>query len=141
MEGAARSGFGRFVSRRVGVLLARNTLVSCIVFAFDLALLWLMVQAAGLDTLLAAALAFIAANAVHYAFGRTWIFKGTERGVASGFVYFLINAVIGLVLTMALFAAFLEFTSINYLVARTIVSLIAGLAVFYLNAALNFRSL
>ena len=140
MAEAAPAGLGRFVSRHVGVLLARNTVVSCLVFVFDLALLWVLVQAGELDALLAAALAFVAANAVHYAFGRTWIFKGTERGVASGFLYFLINAVIGLVLTMALFAAFLEFTSINYLVARTIVSLIAGLAVFYLNATLNFRS-
>lgn len=140
MAGAPPAGLGRFVSRHVGVLLARNTVVSCLVFAFDLALLGVLVQLGGLDTLLAAALAFIAANAVHYAFGRAWIFRGTERGVASGFIYFLINAVIGLVLTMALFAAFLEFTSINYLVARTIVSVVAGLAVFYLNATLNFRS-
>lgn len=140
MTGAARAGLGRFVSRNVGVLLARNTVVSCGVFALDLALLWVLVQVGGMNTLLAAALAFIAANGLHYVFGRTWIFRGTDRGVGAGLLYFLINAAIGLVVTMALYAAILEFTPIHYLVARVIVSVVGGLTVFYLNATLNFRS-
>ena len=140
MTGAANAGLGRFVSRHVGVLLARNTVVSCVVFALDLGLLWLLVQTGGMDTLLAAAVAFIAANGLHYVLGRTWIFRGTERGVGAGLFYFLINAGIGLVVTMALYAAILEFTSIHYLVARVIVSVVGGLTVFYLNATLNFRS-
>ncbi|HEY0325760.1 MAG TPA: GtrA family protein, partial [Allosphingosinicella sp.] len=98
------------------------------------------VQAGGMDTLLAAAVAFIAANGLHYILGRTWIFRGTERGVGAGLFYFLINAGIGLVVTMALYAAILEFTSIHYLMARVIVSVVGGLTVFYLNATLNFRS-
>ena len=140
MTGAARAGLGRFMSRHVGVLLARNTVVSCGIFALDLALLWVLVQAGGMDTLLAAAIAFIAANGLHYVFGRTWIFQGTERSVGAGFVYFLINAGIGLAVTMALYTAILEFTPIHYLVARVIVSVVGGLIVFYLNATLNFRS-
>ncbi len=140
MSGAARAGLGRFVSRHVGVLLARNTVVSCVVFAIDLALLWVLVQGGGMNTLLAATVAFIAANGLHYVLGRTWIFQGTERSVGAGFVYFLINAAIGLVITMGLYAAMLEFTSIHYLVARVIVSVVGGLTVFYLNATLNFRS-
>jgi putative flippase GtrA len=55
-------------------MLARNTVVSCGVFAFDLALLWALVELSGMGKLLAAALAFIAANSIHYVFGRTWIF-------------------------------------------------------------------
>jgi putative flippase GtrA len=122
-------------------MLARNTVVSCGVFAFDLALLWALVELGGMGKLLAAALAFIAANSIHYVFGRTWIFRGTDRGVASGYVYFLINAAIGLGVTMSLFAAFISWTSINYLVARILVSVVAGLTVFLLNAVWNFRRL
>ena len=140
MTGAARAGLGRFVSRNVGVLLARNTVVSCGIFALDLALLWVLVQAGGMNTLLAAAVAFIAANGLHYVFGRTWIFRGTDRSIGAGLLYFLINAAIGLVVTMALYAAILEFTPIHYLVARVLVSVVGGLTVFYLNATLNFRS-
>jgi len=141
-DAAPRTGLAaRLISRNAAVLLARNTIVSCGVFAFDLALLWVLVRFYGMDKLLAAALAFLAANSLHYAFGRTWIFRGTERGMASGYAYFLVNAAIGLVVTIALFAAFVRWTSINYLVARTLVSVVAGLTVFLLNAILNFRRL
>jgi len=122
-------------------MLARNTVVSCGAFAFDLILLWVLVQFLAMDKVLAAALAFIAATTTHYIFGRTWIFRGTERGVASGYAYFLVNAGIGLVITVGLFAAMLRWTPINYLVSRVLVSIVAGLAVFLLNAILNFRRL
>jgi putative flippase GtrA len=131
----------RLLSRNAAVLLTRNTIVSCFIFAFDLALLWLLVRYLGIDKLSAAAIAFIAANSIHYAFGRSWIFRGTEREVASGYVYFLINAGIGLVVTMGLYAAFIAWTPIDYLVARVIVSVFSGLTVFLLNAVLNFRRL
>jgi putative flippase GtrA len=132
---------GRLLSRKAGAMLVRNTVISCLAFAFDLALLWVLVLWAGIGKLPAAAIGFIAANTLHYALGRSWIFRGTERAVASGYLYFLVNAVIGLAVTMALYAAFLRFTSIDYLIARVIVSVFAGLIVFVLNAVLNFRRL
>jgi putative flippase GtrA len=138
----ARSGWAaRLISRKAGAMLVRNTVVSCGAFAFDLALLWALVRWAGMGKITAAALGFIAANTLHYALGRTWIFRGTDRGLAAGYVYFLLNATIGLGVTLALYAAFLRFTSIDYLLARVIVSVFAGLAVFLLNAVLNFRRL
>lgn len=129
------------LSRHAATLLARNTIVSFGIFAFDIALLWLLVQVFDMPKIPAAAAAFVMANSVHYAFGRGWIFRGTDRHVASGFIYFQINSVIGLVITIALFAALIRWTPINYLVARVVVSLFAGLAVFLLNAVFNFRRL
>lgn len=122
-------------------MLARNTVVSCVAFAFDLALLWALVEFLYMDKVLAAALAFVAATSLHYAFCHSWIFSGTDRALASGYVYFLTNAVIGLIITVALFAALIRWTPINYLVGRTLVSIVGGLAVFLLNAVLNFRRL
>lgn len=108
---------------------------------FDIALLWGLVQFLRMDKLVAVAVAFVAANSLHYVIGRTWVFRGTERHIAAGYAYFLINAGIGLLVTMSLFAALIVWTPINYLVARTLVSLVAGLTVFLLNAVLNFRRL
>ena len=122
-------------------MLARNTIVSCGIFAFDIALLWALVELGGMDKVAAAALVFVIANSIHYGFGRSWIFRGTERAFASGYFYFLINAAIGFVITITLFAAMIRWTPVNYLVARVLVSLIAGLTVFVLNAVLNFRRL
>ncbi|HYZ47457.1 MAG TPA: GtrA family protein [Sphingomonas sp.] len=131
----------RLISRNAGAMLARNTVVSCAAFAFDLLLLWALVRWTGMDKLVAAAIGFVAANTFHYALGRAWIFYGTERRVIAGYIYFLTNAAIGLGVTILLYAAFLRFTALDYLVSRVIVSVFAGLAVFLLNAVLNFRRL
>jgi len=138
---APRGLAARLLSRKAAAMLGRNTVVSCGCFAFDLALLWVLVRFAGLGKLAAAALGFVAANSIHYAIGRSWIFRGTDRAIAAGYVFFLINAVVGLVVTIVLYAAFLRFTPINYLVARIVVSAFAGLTVFVLNAVWNFRRL
>ncbi|WP_454883379.1 GtrA family protein [Sphingomonas oryzagri] len=130
----------RLWSRKAAAMLGRNTVVSCLCFAFDLLLLWALVRLSW-GKLPAAALGFVAANTLHYALGRTWIFRGTERGFKAGYVFFLINAVVGLAVTVTLYAAFLRYTPMNYIVARILVSVFAGLAVFVLNAVLNFRRL
>ena len=144
-EAAAEAAGGglvrRLLSRHAAILLARNTIVSCGIFAFDIALLWALVQLFEMEKVAAAALAFVIANSIHYGFGRGWIFRGTDRAIAAGYIYFLINAAIGLVITVTLFAALIRWTPMNYLVARVLVSVVSGLTVFLLNAVLNFRRL
>lgn len=135
----ARGLLQRLLTLRVADLLARNTLVSCAVFLFDLALLWALVEYLAMDKLVAATLAFLVAITIHYGFARIWIFVGSERELTSGYVYFLINAVVGLVLTIVLFWAFMAI-GLHYVPARIVASVFAGLAAFLLNAVLNFRS-
>ena len=137
-----RSGLlSRLLTRRAAMMLVRNTLVSCLVFALGLTLLWLLVEWFGLGKIPAAAIGFVAANSLHYVFGRAWIYRGTERGVAAGYGYFFVNAGIGLAITLVLYALMLRFTPLHYLASRVIVSVFAGLAMFLLNATLNFRKL
>lgn len=129
----------RFFKRRVGGMLVRNTVVSSGVFLVGLGVLWLLVERAGVDAVLATALSFLIANSIHYVFGRTWIFAGSDRRLSTGYALFLMNAVVGLAVTVGLFWVLTAFTPMNYLVARVIVSVFAGLAVFALNATVNFR--
>lgn len=131
----------RLLSINAAAMLGRNTLVSTGTFLTGLGVMWLLVEQAGVAKVPAAATSFIVATSLHYLFGRAWIFRGTERGVAAGYAYFLINAGVGLIVTTGLFAALIAFTAINYLVARVLVSLVAGLMMFLLNAMLNFRRL
>jgi putative flippase GtrA len=88
----------------------------------------------------AAAISFIAANSIHYVFGRTWVFRGTHRNAVAGYSFFIINAVAGLVLTLVLFAGFMTL-GMHYILARTVASVFVGLVLFVLNAVFNFRSL
>jgi len=129
----------RLLSLRVGAMLRRNSVVSCSVFVVGLGVLYALVRWGGVPEVPAGGIGFLTANTLHYVLGRAWIFRGTERGRASGFALFLINAAVGLAVTMALYAALLALTPLHYLTARVIVSLFAGLVVFVLNAVFNFR--
>lgn len=130
----------RLASRDLLETLVRNTVVGTAVFGVDLLLLWVLVEGFGVNKLVAATIGFVTASSLHYALGRSWIFRGTRRHVVSGYFYFLVNAGVGLAITILMFAAFIRWTSIDYVVARVIVSLFAGLATFLLNALFNFRS-
>lgn len=130
----------RLTQRCAAKLLARNTAASFLTFGLDVAVLWLLVDYAGFGRIPSAALAFLLAMTLHYVLSRIWVFKGSGRNVASGYLYFLVNAGIGLVVTLAVFAALLEFTGLYYLIARVIASVIAGLLVFLLNAVFNFKA-
>ena len=136
---AAEPMLARFFKRRVGRMLVRNTVVSTGVFLVGLGVLWLMVEQAGVDPVLATGISFLIANSIHYIFGRTWIFAGSDRKLSTGYALFLMNAMVGLAVTVGLFWVLTEFTPMNYLVARVVVSVFAGLAVFALNATVNFR--
>jgi putative flippase GtrA len=131
----------RLWSRHAAVLLGRNTVVSTGVFALGLVLLWLLVEYGHVGKLEATAATFLIATSLHYTLGRTWIYRGTDRGVVPGYGLFLVNAVIGLGITLLFFDFLVRFTPLHYLVARVIVSVFAGLVMFLLNAVLNFRRL
>ena len=108
-------------------------------FGVSIGVLWALVTYVGMNQVLAAAIGFIGAQSLHYALARGWIFPRSERGMTAGFVIFLLNAGLGMAITVGLYAALLEWTNMNYLVARVLVSVFAGLAMFLSNATLNFR--
>jgi putative flippase GtrA len=138
--GSGASLGARMLSHRALILLVRNTVVSCGAFGVGLVVLWLLVEEAGANKLLAGAASFITANSLHYLFGRTWIYRGTERAAASGYAFFLINGLIGMVVTLAMYGGLMAL-GMDYMVARIVTSVFAGLLMFLLNAFLNFRML
>ncbi len=129
----------RLLTRSTGRLLFRDAFASSLAFVVGLCLMWALVDLLGVNELMAAGASFVAANALHYVFAQAWIYHGTRRPWAEGYGYFLLNAGGGLALTMMLFAICMRWTSMHYLVARTVVSVFAGLMVFVLNATLNFK--
>lgn len=131
----------RLLTARAAGQLLRNSVVSCSIFLFGILLMWVLVQYLGVNPYLAAAISFLVGNTAHYAFARVWIFQGTKRALGRGYVYFFLNAGVGLAATMALFALFTEFADMHYIAARVVASVFAGLAMFALNALLNFESL
>ena len=129
----------RFLNRRVGAMLLRNTVSSSLSFLVSIGVLWLLVTYADMDEVLAAAIGFVTAQSAHYELARGWIFPESARAVGTGYVIFLANAGLGMAITVSLYALLLDWTGMNYLVARVLVSVVAGLAMFLSNATLNFR--
>lgn len=122
-------------------MLVRNTVASTIAFLLDLAILASLVELAGFDHVPAAMVAFIVPLIVFYFLQREWVFPGTHRGVASGFVYFLINMAIGFAAMIGVFWTLLEVTDLHYIIARVLASVVYGLVVFVLNGVFNFKQL
>lgn len=129
------------VESRPARMLARNTVASTITFLLDLAILATLVELVGLAHVPAAVVAFVIPLIVFYFLQREWVFPGTRRGVASGFVYFLINMGIGFVAMIGVFWTLLEVTDLHYLLARVAASIVYGLVVFVLNGMFNFKQL
>ncbi|MEZ5742186.1 MAG: GtrA family protein [Sphingomonadaceae bacterium] len=138
---APRSLRQRLFSLRAALMLWRNTVSSTLAFGVGLGVLWLLVEKAGWNEYPATATSFVTANTLHYLLGRLWIFAGSARRVGSGYLYFFANAAMGLAITIALFALFYDVAGMNYMLARIVGSVFAGLAMFASNALFNFKSL
>jgi putative flippase GtrA len=136
---AKRGMRSRFFTVRVGAMLARNTVASTLSFLLGLALMWVLVREGGTDEVLATGLSFLFAQTLQYVLGRLWVFKGTDRAVGMGYVIFLVNAAMGLAITVSLFALLMRLLPMHFIAARIIVSVFAGLAMFVVNATFNFR--
>lgn len=137
----AASLSSRLISRRLAKLLSQNTVISCCTFLIGLVLLWLLVRYLHVGKYPATAISFVVATSLHYVVARLWMFPHNRRAIASGYFYFFVNAGVGLVATMIFFALFADLLGMNYLLARVIASVFAGLAAFLLNAMLNFKGI
>lgn len=126
-------------SRHGAVLFFRNAVASSLCFAIDMGLIWIMVSQLGIDKFVAVTLGFVTANALNYILARIWVFRETDRGLFTGYVYFLGNALVGLAIILAGFALLTGPLDTHYMVARVVVSLCSGTIVFILNATLNFH--
>lgn len=131
----------RLLNRRGSILYIKNAAASTLSFLLDLLLIWVMIDHLGLNKLMAVVIGFVLANAFHYFLARVWVFRGTLRGLVSGYVYFLGNALLGLAIILGAFVLLTNGFGVPYMIARVIASLCAGTVVFVLNATMNFRRL
>ena len=122
-------------------MFGRNTVASTAAFLLDLLILWCLVELVGFPRISAAVISFLIPMALFYVLERVWVFPGSERGLASGFVYFMFNIGIGFLVMLAIFWALLQFTGIHYLIARVIASAVSGIVIFFLNGIFNFKEL
>lgn len=108
-------------------------------FLFDLALLVAFTELLHIPYYIGTPIAFLIAVSINYAVSRTHVFRGTERSVHHGYLYFIGFALLGALAATAGTALLVTVLSIQYLVARVLVAGATGMANYLLNLHLNFK--
>ena len=108
-------------------------------FSFDLALLFVLVHFLSFHYLPAAIIAFVAATTANYILSRRFVFVGTNRPVASGYIYFLSIATLGVGLVASSMWVLVGLLHLNYIASRICVALAEGTWNYLMNLRFNFR--
>lgn len=108
-------------------------------FLFDLLLLWLLIEYAGANYLIAAAVAFVIAVSVNYIASRRYVFRGSLRQVGVGYVQFLLIAGAGLCFVVGAMYVLVEHLAVSYVVARIMVAVVTGFWNYLMNLYVNFQ--
>lgn len=108
-------------------------------FAFDLLLLWVMTEFLGVPYQVSTALGFLLAVSLNYFISRRFVFKGTERPVHHGYLYFILVAGGGAFVVTAAVAGLVTYLFMHYLVARVLVACFVGIGNYLFNLHFNFK--
>ena len=108
-------------------------------FAFDLVLLYVLVDGFGMYAPVAAGGAFLVALSVNYVISRRYVFRGTLRSVRGGYLGFLLIAGSGLCIVTGGMYALITYGAVPYLYARIIVAGTTGIWNYLLNLYVNFK--
>ena len=117
----------------------RYTLIGVSTFVLDLLLLFMLTEVFGIYSILASGIAYILAISLNYYLSRTYVFVGSMRGITSGYVYFMLIALLGLLIVMGGMYALVSLFHFNYLFARVCIAGIAGFWNFMMNLYVNFK--
>jgi putative flippase GtrA len=109
-------------------------------FLIDLGLLWLFLDVLQIELLIATAFSFLIAVSINYVSNRRWVFKGTRRSIAEGYINFVSIALLGLVLIVGLMWFFVHKLDMDIVLARIITALFVGIWNFVMNKKFNLGS-
>ena len=117
----------------------KYALVGGSTFLFDLLLIWVMTEVGGVPYYISTALGFMIAVSINYFVSRRFVFKGTERKIHHGYVYFIAVAGGGALLITGAVTALVATFALHYLVARILVACVVGIGNYLFNLHYNFK--
>lgn len=115
------------------------SLVGGSTFAFDLALLYVLTEFAGIPYTLSTPLAFLIAVSINYFVSRKFVFHKTERTLPRGYTYFIGAALLGALLITGAVSLMTTILGMSYLLARVLVACIVGVGNYLFNLYVNFN--
>lgn len=117
----------------------KYSVVGVATLSFDLLLLAALTQLLSIPYTISTPLAFLVAVSINYAISRTFVFRGTERTVHRGYIYFLCIAGAGAFVVTAGVYLLVTYAHLYYLVARIAIAGFVGIANYLTNLHWNFR--
>jgi len=109
-------------------------------FILDFGLLWIFVKYLHLHYIVAAIVAFIIGTFIHYNIIRHTAFRDSGKDYHVAYIYFISISAVGLLITVALLALFIEYFGVHLLVARVFAAACVGVWNFTMNFFINFKS-
>lgn len=108
-------------------------------FLLDLSLLYVFTDFWGINYIVGAGLAFLIAVSINYTLSRTFVFKGTKRGMKAGYINFLFIVGVGLLAVMGGMYVLVTLLGLGYLVSRVVVAVVTGFWNYLINLFVNFK--
>jgi putative flippase GtrA len=108
-------------------------------FLFDLFLLFIFIDAFAWDYVFATASAFLIAVSINYSLSRRYVFSGTLREIHSGYVVFILIALIGLGVVTGGMVVLVGILDWHYAVSRIVIAGIVGMWNYLMNLYVNFK--
>lgn len=113
--------------------------VGLVTFALDLALLSLFIDVFHLYYVVAAGVAFVIATSLNYVISRRYVFTGSERGVRSGYLLFLLIGGVGVLIITTLMYVLVDVFAFHYLISRILIAGVVGWWNYLMNLHVNFK--
>lgn len=124
-----RRGFFRFL---------RYSVIGITTFAFDLLLLFLLIDFFHMHYLLATALAFIVAISINFLMSRYTVFHKTERHIAHSYLFFVFFATVSLILITGFMHFLVSVLGLHYAPSRIVIAGCVGVLNYIMNLKVTF---
>ncbi|TAJ15917.1 GtrA family protein [Patescibacteria group bacterium] len=108
-------------------------------FLIDLAILYALTTFFHVPYQIAVAIGFGIGVSLNYFIARRFVFKGTERTMHHGYVYFLSAGILGIIAVTSLVSLLVESFGFSLIVARVLVSGCVGIVNYLFNLHVNFK--
>lgn len=106
---------------------------------FDLLLLTVFIDVLQLEYYFATPIAYAIAVSINYLISRRYVFVGSARDMKTGYVFFILIAVVGMLFVTAGMYVLINYFSFHYLVSRILVAALAGIWTYLMNFFVNFK--
>ena len=113
--------------------------ISMSVFAFDLALIFLLVEKFGIVYYISTSIAFLIATSTNYYLHKKITFKGSNSSIQKEYAFFMTFAIVGAGLLPSLMYFGVDILGYNYLGFRTFLAILIGLFNYTLNTLHTFE--